>query len=147
MRHVINRFYLDTSFVVPLFINEFTSEEVTAKLQAIPIGEIGISLWTKTEFSSVLARKVRMQESTEQFARQTISKFEQMMTNSCQVITPEAADFELSAQYIQNFQTGLRAGDALHLTITKNHGATLIYTLDAKLAKAASLLNILCSLD
>jgi uncharacterized protein len=138
-------FYLDTSFVVPLFINESTSEEVTAKLQTIPIGEIAISLWTKTEFSSVLARKVRMQESTEQFARQTISKFEQMMINSCQVITPEAADFELSSQYIQYFQTGLRAGDALHLAIAKNHGAVSIYTLDAKLAKAASLLNISCS--
>lgn len=140
-------FYLDTSFVIPLFINESTSEEVAAKLQAIPMDKIAISLWTKTEFSSVLARKVRMQESTEQFALKTISKFEQMMTNSCQVIIPEAADFDLSAQYIQHFQTGLRAGDALHLAIAKNHGAMSIYTLDVKLAKAASLLNISCRLD
>jgi predicted nucleic acid-binding protein len=137
-------FYFDTSFIVPLFINEPTSEEVAAKLQAIPPTEIALSLWTKTEFSSVLARKVRMQESTEEFAFETINKFEQMMANSCQVIIPEAADFDLSAQYVQNFQTGLRAGDALHLAIAKNHGAILIYTLDVKLAKAASLLNIPC---
>jgi len=78
-------FYLDTSFVVPLFINELTSEKVVAKLQTIPTGEVALSLWTKTAFSSVLARKVRMQESTEQFALETIRKFEQMMENSCQV--------------------------------------------------------------
>jgi len=140
-------FYLDTSFVVPLFINELTSEKVVAKLQTIPTGEVALSLWTKTEFSSVLARKVRMQESTEQFALDTISKFEQMMANSCQVIIPEASDFDLAAQFIQKFQTGLRAGDALHLAIAKNHDITSIYTLDVKLAQAASLLNISCRLD
>ena len=75
-------FYLDTSFVIPLFINELTSKDVAAKLQTIPTGEVALSLWTKTEFSSVLARKVRMQESTEEFALETISKFEQIVRNS-----------------------------------------------------------------
>ena len=37
----------------------------------------------------------------------------------------DATDFDLATQFIQKFQTGLRAGDALHLAIAKNHDTRL----------------------
>ncbi len=53
------RIYLDTSFIVPRFIKEATSAAVVTKLQAVSTEELTISLWTKAEFSSVLARRVQ----------------------------------------------------------------------------------------
>jgi len=140
------RIYLDTSFIVPMFIKEATSAAVVTKLQAVSTEELTISLWTKAEFSSVLARRVRMQEMTAPLALETMNQFELMVSQSCQVLVPTAADFELTCQFIQQFQTQLRAGDALHLAIAKNHGASSIYTLDAGLARAAELLKIPYSL-
>jgi len=48
-----------------------------------------------------------------------------MVAGSCQVLVPGAADYELAKGYIQHFATKLKAGDALHLAIASNHGATM----------------------
>jgi hypothetical protein len=45
-------------------------------------------------------------------------------------------------QYVLNFRTALRVGDALHLAIAKNHGAVKLPTLDDGLLKAAKLLAV-----
>jgi len=52
------------------------------------------------------------------------------------------ADFELAIHFLHQYKTGLRAGDALHLAISKNYDAKMLYTLDQGLLKAASILNI-----
>ncbi|MDM8562984.1 hypothetical protein QUF54_06490, partial [Candidatus Marithioploca araucensis] len=55
-------------------------------------------------------------------------------------------DFELATQLLQQHHTGLRGGDALHLAISKNHGAECLYTLDRGLVKAVSLLEIVAKM-
>jgi uncharacterized protein len=40
------------------------------------------------------------------------------------------------------FETGLRAGDALHLAIADNHRAAAIYSLDKALLKAGKILDL-----
>jgi len=69
-------------------------------------------------------------------------RFAQLLEESCEVLTPSAEDFETATKLLQNFKTGLRAGDALHLAITINQHIDSLYTLDKELAKAAISLNI-----
>ena len=47
--------------------------------------------------------------------------------------------------YVQRFETKLRAGDALHLAIAHNHRASVLYTLDEGLLKAAVLVKVRAS--
>ena len=72
--------YLDTSFVLPLFISEATSEQVAARLQQISADELALSLWTKTEFASALARRVRMGEISPATANEAITRFVQQFS-------------------------------------------------------------------
>ena len=48
-------------------------------------------------------------------------RFEAMLDESFTVLLPNARDFGLAKQYLGRFETGLRAGDALHLAVAKNH--------------------------
>ncbi len=52
--------YCDTSFLAPLFLEESASPRIEAFVRALPAGNLGISHWTRVEFSSLLAREVRM---------------------------------------------------------------------------------------
>jgi len=139
-------FYFDTSFVAPLFLQEVTSDVVAAFMQNIPAGQLAVSYWTQVEFSSLLARRVRMQDLTEEVALQTLKNFENALINSYFMIMPTVEDFELATQLLQHHHTGLRGGDALHLAISKNHDAECLYSLDRGLVKAASSLKIIAKM-
>lgn len=69
-------------------------------------------------------------------AAQANAWFESMVEQSFAVLLPNGDDFNLAREYLGNFETGLRAGDALHLAITKNHQAEAIYSLDKMLLTA-----------
>ena len=134
--------YFDTSFVIPKYVTEATSEKVEAVLLSLSSEQLTISQWTRVEFVSMLARRVRMQELTEEQALKVFALFEQEVKESFNLIIPTEADFELAIHFLHQYQTGLRAGDALHLAISKNYRVTMLYTLDNELLKAASTLNI-----
>ncbi len=53
-------FYCDTSFLTPAFRKEANSNSIQRFLQQQTAGELAISHWVRIEFSSVLARDVRM---------------------------------------------------------------------------------------
>jgi len=61
---------------------------------------------------------------------------------SFSVLLPKADDFSLAKRYLGRFETGLRAGDALHLAVANNHRAAAIYTLDKTLLKAGKILDL-----
>jgi uncharacterized protein len=58
------------------------------------------------------------------------------------VLLPGADDYDLARRYLHNHQTGLRAGDALHLAIAGNHRAKVIYSLDRQMIKAGEMLGL-----
>ncbi|RKZ36560.1 MAG: pilus assembly protein [Gammaproteobacteria bacterium] len=135
-------FYFDTCFLVPLFLPEATSDSVETFIMSIPTGQLATSYWTQVEFASLLGLRVRMQTLEEAQALQLLKDFEEYLINSYYLIMPAVDDFELATQLLQNHQTGLRGGDALHLAISKNRHAECLYTLDNGLIQAASLLDI-----
>ncbi len=61
--------YFDTSFLTPLVRQEATSAQVERFVGSLPAGELAISHWTKVEFSSLLARHVRMGGLTAEAAK------------------------------------------------------------------------------
>ena len=134
--------YFDTSFLTPLFRQETTSSRVQQFLQQQPTGELAISDWARVEFSSVLARDVRMGFIESQAAIDLDAKFETTVAQSFIVILPNRNDFDLAKRYLHQFQTNLRAGDALHLAIANNQSAQSFYTLDKKLIRAGRLLGL-----
>ena len=134
--------YLDTSFIAPLVLNEDISVEVEAFVTKQSPGSLAVSHWTRMEFSSLVAREVRLQNFSTQTAELVLAEFEALVEQSCQVWLPSAADYDLARTFVVKFESGLRVSDALHLAIAKNHGATKLLTLDAELLKAAKLLRL-----
>lgn len=130
--------YLDTSFLAPLFQNEDTSAEIETFIAGLPADALTVSQWVRVEFSSLLARKVRMELLDKADAERIDTRFELVIRESFHVLSPAVADFDLAKRYIARFDSGLRAGDALHLAIARNHRATAIYSLDKTMLKAGA---------
>jgi predicted nucleic acid-binding protein len=134
--------YFDTSFLVPLVLPETTSSRIAAFVRQIDLEQLSVSHWTRVEFSSLIAREVRMGGLDARAAAQADARFETMVEASFTVLLPTAGDFSIAKQYLGKFETGLRAGDALHLAIASNHGADMIYSLDKALLKAGNTLGL-----
>ena len=134
--------YFDTSFLAPLILREPTSGKVETFLTRQPAGELAISHWTRVEFSSLIAREVRMGGLDRQAALDADAQFEAIVVESFVVLLPIADDFGLCKQYLQRYETGLRTGDALHLAVARNHRAQTIYSLDKTLLKAGKALGL-----
>ena len=134
--------YCDTSFLIPAFRKEATSSKIQRFLQRQVTGDLAISHWVRVEFSSVLARDVRMGAMDAQTAIELDRQFEIVDANAFIIILPDRNDFDLCKRYLRQFDTGLRAGDAFHLAIATNHGARKIITLDKKLLHAGKLLRL-----
>src|SRR3990170_773524 len=134
--------YFDTSFLAPLILREPTSGKVETFLTRQPAGELAISHWTRAEFSSLIAREVRMGGLDRQAALDADAQFEAIVMESFVVLLPSANDFGLCKQYLRRYETGLRAGDALHLAVARTHRAQTIYSLDKTLLKAGKALGL-----
>jgi uncharacterized protein len=134
--------YFDTSFLAPLFLPESTSDKVTAFIRSLPVEKLAASQWTRVEFSSLIARKVRMGELDAEAAARADARFETMAAESLAVLLPSIEDFALAKRYLGRFETGLRAGDAFHLAIASNHDAAAIFSLDKRLVTAGKILNL-----
>jgi predicted nucleic acid-binding protein len=134
--------YFDTSFLVPLILPEETSDSIAAFVRGLSTEQLTVSHWTRVEFSSLIAREVRMGGLDVRTAARADARFEAMVDESFCVLLPNADDFVLAKRYLGRFETGLRAGDALHLAIANNHRAAVMYSLDRTLLDAGKLLNL-----
>ena len=134
--------YFDTSFLAPLILPEATSDQIAAFVRRLPAEEFAVSHWTRVEFSSLIGREVRMGSLDAQAAARADARFEAMVDESFSILLPNADDFSLAKRYLGQFETGLRAGDALHLAVANNHRAAAIYSLDKTLLKAGKILDL-----
>lgn len=134
--------YFDTSILAPLIFPEPTSAAVERLIRDLPAEELATSHLARIEFSSSMARRVRMREVAPKDAVRTDRQFDTTIASSFIVLMPTAADFDLCRRYLQRYDTGLRTADALHLAIATNNGATTIYSLDEGLRKAGRILSL-----
>ena len=134
--------YFDTSFLVPLILPEAASEPIAGFFESLPADDRAVSHWTRVEFASLLAREVRMGGLDPGAAREAGSRFETMIGESFVVLLPNRDDFDRAKDWLGHFETGLRAGDALHLAIAGNRGAEAIYSLDRLMIEAGRMLGL-----
>ena len=134
--------YFDTSFLAPLVLPESTSDKIAAFVRRLPVEELTVSHWTRVEFSSLIARDVRMSVLDAAAGARADARFEAMVDASFAVLLPNADDFGLAKRYLGKFNTGLRAGDALHLAIAGNRQAEAFYSLDKGPLMAGRLLDL-----
>lgn len=134
--------YFDTSFLAPLILREATSEAVDAFMRGLGDQVLAVSHWTRVELSSLLAREVRMGTLESAQAARADASFEAMTQSSFRILLPDVDDFSLAKAYLGRADTGLRAGDALHLAIARNHGASAIYSLDRAFVRAGLMLGL-----
>ena len=133
--------YLDTSFIAPLAIAEASSESVEVFLLGCEV-ELATSQWTRVELASLVARRVRMREFDTDQADAIRAVFDQLLAESFTTLPVATADFTTAETLLAKADAGLRAGDALHLAVARNHEAKTVYTLDRGLLKAGKRLRI-----
>lgn len=75
------------------------------------------------------------------------SKLDEVLSKSFTLLLPGLDDFRLCKRYLSDYESGLRAGDALHLAIATNHGATAFYTLDKRLSEAGRRVGLRVNAD
>jgi hypothetical protein len=129
--------YLDTSLIVAALTNEARTEDVQQWLGKQPARVLAVSEWVVTEFSAALSIKLRTGQIEAGNRADALTAFRQIIADSVVMLPVQSAHFRSAARFVDLHNLGLRAGDALHLAIASDHGAT-VCTLDEKLAAAGS---------
>jgi uncharacterized protein len=133
--------YLDTSLLVAALTNEAETERMQSWLGQQAEDDLAISDWVATEFSSALSIKLRAGHIEPASRASALAMFTRLTTDSFAVVPISRLQFRTAARFVDQHTLGLRAGDALHLAVCADRGATLC-TLDRRLSDAGSVLGI-----
>ncbi|MGC2782947.1 MAG: type II toxin-antitoxin system VapC family toxin [Roseiarcus sp.] len=128
--------YVDTSVIVSALTNEVDTALSQTWLARQETSELTISDWTMTEFASALAIKLRTGALGVDHRAAALSAFTRLCVDSFRTLPVAREDFRTAVRFADQSELNLRSGDALHLAICANHGASLC-TLDRHLAQAA----------
>ncbi len=128
--------YVDTSVIVALLTVEPSTQRVTTWYTALRDTPT-CSDWLLTEFSSALSIKRRTDQLSEANAKRVRKEFALLAEGGLRIVPVSRGAFEQAAELVKRHDRGLRAGDALHLAVALELGASHMATLDKTLAANA----------
>lgn len=118
--------YLDTSLLVAALTPERRTAEVQRWLAKQKPDDLVISDWTVTEFSAALSMKVRSRQLDLESRSDALALFTRLARETFSVLPVAREDFREASRLADLHESGLRAGDALHLGVVANHGERLV---------------------
>ena len=133
--------YVDTSVLVPLFVNEPHSL-AASDWYAHETSELVSAAWCIPEFASALGMKQRTGAITVLQAQGAWARFERMVAADLRLLSVEPAHFHRAAQLVLDAASALRAGHALHLACAEAAGAKRMACLDDGLSRNAMRLKM-----
>jgi predicted nucleic acid-binding protein len=133
--------YVDTSILVASLANETHTYRTQLWLSEQRAEDLTISDWVVSEFSSALSLKLRTKQMSEEKRADALAAFARLTADFLVVLPVSTLHFAVAARFADRHELGLRAGDALHLAVAAESGAT-IYTLDQRLAAAGPALGV-----
>lgn len=130
--------YVDTSVLVALYLPEGKSSAVECWYMSCT-DDLVSAAWCVSEFASALSIKQRTGQIDATGAQKAWQQFERMCANDLQLLPVDHATFYRAAILSLDANSGLRAGDALHLAAALDTKVKSMATLDETLAKNAKL--------
>jgi uncharacterized protein len=127
--------YLDASVLVAMFVVDPANARAAAFLLAHP-AVVVVSDFGAAEFSSAVAKRVRMRELSREDGRLAFLHFDTWVTRSARRQEIIAPDIAAADRILRGFDLTLRTPDALHIVIAQRLDATLV-TFDRGMASAA----------
>jgi predicted nucleic acid-binding protein len=100
-----------------------------------------VSDFAVAEFSSAVARRVRMRGYTIEQAGIALSGFDEWLVRAADRVEIGTSDVVLTTTYIRRLDLTLRTPDALHIAIAARLDATLV-TFDSSMAASARALGM-----
>lgn len=133
--------YLDTSVLVAALTHKAQTARMLRWLDDQDPELLAISHWVTTEFSSAFSLKLRSGQIETQHRTDALAMFTTISAGTFTRLPISGTQFGTAARFADQHALGLRAGDALHLAICADHGATLC-TLDRRLSEAGPALGV-----
>jgi hypothetical protein len=97
--------------------------------------------WTVTEVSSALSLKLRVGAITSRERAEALASFRRLVAEAFEVAALAPGSFWAASRIADQHELGVRAGDALHLAVATEQGASLC-TLDDRMARAANTIGL-----
>ena len=132
--------YLDASAILPLFVDEPSSDLLEAFVQRLA-EPIAVSEFAAAEVAAALSRRSRMGTLTQSEAGVCLRDFDAWRASETFDPGVDAEDLRLTSRFVRRFDLALRAPDALHVAVCLRGGHRLA-TLDQCLAAAAGALGV-----
>jgi len=129
--------YLDTSVAVPMFVLEAASDSILSWLET-STGDLVSADWILTEFASALSTKVRSGDLSQEHAKSAWDDFEIFSRSGLRLLPVSRTAFTHAAELIRKSPGASRAGDALHLAMALEAGASIVATADDELEHRAA---------
>jgi predicted nucleic acid-binding protein len=124
--------YLDTSLLVAALTNEPETRQMQGWLSEQDPDDLVISDWVVAEFCAALSIKLRTGEIVTRHRANALTMFTRLCNDNLTVMPASRVQLRMAARFADQYAMGLRAGDALHLAVCAEQGAT-ICTLDRRL--------------
>ncbi|MCX7113866.1 MAG: type II toxin-antitoxin system VapC family toxin [Proteobacteria bacterium] len=128
--------YVDTSVLVALLTVEPMTPAVK-RWYAAASQRLASADWCLTEFASAIALKTRTGQLSKEQAVGVTKLFDSLVADGLRLLPVSRAAFREAAFWVSDYQSGLRAGDALHLAVAREVAVNRMATLDRRMAANA----------